>query len=139
LGVSDAAATVLLLLRYLVVVLLLLVAVGFIFWAAPAVDLPFKLISPGAVTFVAIWLPFTYLFGLYVTNFGSYNATYGTLGGVVVLLIWIYFSSFIFLIAAEVNAILANRETPEAAEKAEAKDRARGEPGAHGQPKLQAS
>jgi membrane protein len=139
LGLSSIASIGLDIARYAAVVFLLLVAVGFVFWAAPAVDLPFRLISPGAITFVAIWLPFTYLFGLYVTNFGSYNATYGTLGGVVVLLIWIYFSSFIFLIAAEVNAILAHRTSEEEARKTEAKDRARGEPGAHGQPKLQAS
>ena len=74
---------------------------------------------PGAVFFVILWLLFTSLFGLYVANFGSYNATYGTLGGVVVLLVWIYFSSFIFLIAAQVNAILAKRETPEAAAETE--------------------
>lgn len=139
LGLNSAAATAVILLRYVVIALLLLVAVGFVYWAAPAIDLPFRLISPGAVTFVLVWLPFTYLFGLYVTNFGSYNATYGTLGGVVVLLVWIYFSSFIFLVAAEVNAILAQRETPEAAAKTSAKYIARGEPGRHGEPKLQAS
>jgi len=135
-GLSAAAATAVILLRYVVVAVLLLIAVGFVYWAAPAIDLPFRLISPGAVTFVFVWLPFTYLFGLYVTNFGSYNATYGTLGGVVVLLVWIYFSSFIFLVAAEVNAILANRETPEAAAKTVAKDIAKGEPNRHGEPKL---
>jgi membrane protein len=139
LGLSRAAGPALILLRYVLIAILLLLAVAFIFWAAPAVDLPFQWISPGAVTFVVVWLPFTYLFGLYVANFGSYNATYGTLGGVVVLLVWIYFSSFIFLIGAEVNAILAHRETEEAAEKTEAKDAVRGERGRDGQPRLQAS
>jgi membrane protein len=139
LGLSSAAALGLTLLRYVVIALLLLLAIAFVFWAAPAIDLPFQLVSPGAVTFVVVWLPFTYLFGLYVTNFGSYNATYGTLGGVVVLLVWIYFSSFIFLIAAEVNAIVAHRETEEAAEETEARDAAQGQPGRHGQPRLQAS
>jgi membrane protein len=61
-----------------------------------------------------LWLLFTSLFGFYVSNFGSYNATDGALGGVVVLLVWIYFSSFIFLIGGEINAILAKRESPEA-------------------------
>jgi membrane protein len=138
LGLSSIAQLGLTIARYAVIAVLLLLAVAFVFWAAPAIDLPFRLISPGAVTFVLVWLPFTYLFGLYVTNFGSYNATYGTLGGVVVLLVWIYFSSFIFLIAAEVNAIVAHRETEEAAEQTEAKVAA--EKGhRRGQPRLQAS
>lgn len=108
-GFQGAAATAVVLARFILVILLLLLAVAFVFWAAPAVDLPFRWISPGAVTFVVLWLPFTYLFGLYVSNFGSYNATYGALGGVVVLLVWIYLSSFIFLFSAEVNAVLAQR------------------------------
>lgn len=120
LGLTGVSAILAVLVRYLAIVLLLLLAVGFIYWAAPNTSLPFRLISPGAMVFVVTWLPFTYLFGLYVTNFGSYNATYGALGGVVVLLIWIYTSSFIFLLGAEVNAVLAQREA-EAAEAAEAR------------------
>jgi len=112
-GLEGFAATAVLVARYVVIVVLLLLALAFIFWAAPAIRLPFKWITPGAVFFVVTWLPFTYLFGLYVANFGSYNATYGALGGIVVLLVWIYLSSFIFLISAEINAILANRETAE--------------------------
>jgi membrane protein len=120
LGLSSFAATLVLVLRFVLVASLILLAVGFVLWAAPAIDLPFRLITPGAVFFMLLWLLFTSLFGLYVSNFGSYNATYGALGGVVVLLVWIYFSSFIFLIAGQINAILAHRESPEAIAKAEA-------------------
>ena len=119
LGLSGASALIVLVLRFVLVALLILLAASFIYWAAPAIDLPFKFISPGAISFVIFWLIFTSLFGLYVSNFGSYNATYGTLGGVVVLLVWIYFSSFIFLLGAQINAILANRESPEAAAETE--------------------
>jgi membrane protein len=113
-GLSGIGATLVLLLRYVFIAAMVTTAVAFVYWAAPAVELPFKWITPGSVVFVVMWLLFTYVFGLYVTNFGSYNATYGALGGVVILLIWIYFSSFIFLIGAEINAVLAHRESPEA-------------------------
>ncbi len=106
-GFSGSDATLITLARWPVIVLMLLLAVAVLFWAAPNVTLPFRWLSPGALVFVALWLPFTYFFGLYVANFGSYNATYGTLGGVVVLLVWLYLSSFILLFAAEINAVLA--------------------------------
>lgn len=56
---------------------------------------------------------FTLGFGFYVANFGNYDATYGTLGGVIVLMVWLYLSSFIMLVGAEVNAVLHARMQPE--------------------------
>jgi membrane protein len=52
-------------------------------------------------------------FGFYVSNFSAYNATYGTLGGVVVTLVWFYLSSFVVLLGAEVNAVLTREAAPE--------------------------
>ena len=64
---------------------LLMTAVALLYWAAPDTDLPLRWISPGAIMFVLVWVPATFLFGLYVSNFGAYSGTYGALGGVVVL------------------------------------------------------
>jgi membrane protein len=91
---------------------LLLLAVAVVLWATPNADLPFRWISPGAVAFVVVWLPATALFSFYVANFGSYNATYGALGGTVVLLIWLYLTSFVLLVAAEINDILIEEKAP---------------------------
>ncbi|MGE0134507.1 MAG: YihY/virulence factor BrkB family protein [Dehalococcoidia bacterium] len=98
---------------YAAALLLLLVSMAFLYWATPNATLPFRWVSPGAVLFAFGWLIATALFGLYVSNFGSYNATYGALGGVVILLVWFYLTAYILLAGAEVNAMLAQRQAAE--------------------------
>jgi membrane protein len=63
-----------------------------------------KWISPGTLLFAVGWVILTLGFGFYVSNFGNYNVTYGSLGGVVVLVTWMYLSSFILLFGAEFNS-----------------------------------
>jgi hypothetical protein len=84
--------------------------------------MPFRLVSPGAILFAFGWSIATYVFGFYVANFGSYNATYGALGAVVVLLIWLYLSSFLLVAGAELNSVLA-KHLEENARKAESRQR----------------
>jgi membrane protein len=98
--------------RWPIVIALLLFATAFIYWATPNAKLPFKWITPGALLFAVGWVGLSYLFGLYVASFGSYNVTYGALGGIVVLLIWFYLTGFILLLGAEVNAVLAQEFAP---------------------------
>jgi membrane protein len=82
------------------------VAFALIYYFAPDVEQRFKWISPGSVIAVALWLLFSLLFSLYVNNFASYNAAYGSLAGVVILMLYIYYSSFIMLIEAELNQVI---------------------------------
>lgn len=105
-GLSGAATTLFTFLRWPIAIIAILLAISFVYWATPNRDIPLKWITPGAVLVTAVWLIATHLFGLYVSNFGSYNSTYGALGGVVILLIWFYITSFIFLLGAQVNAVL---------------------------------
>jgi len=65
---------------------------------------PWRWISPGSITATVVWLLATAGFGYYVSNFGNYNATYGSLGAVIVFLTWLYLSAYILLMAAELNA-----------------------------------
>ncbi len=61
-------------------------------------------ITPGSVIAASIWFLLTIAFGIYVADLGSYNATYGSLGSVIVFLTWLYLSSYILLLGAELNA-----------------------------------
>ncbi|MBV9454229.1 MAG: YihY/virulence factor BrkB family protein [Rubrobacter sp.] len=74
-------------------------AFALIYYFAPDVEQRFKWISPGSVIAVALWL----VFSLYVKDFGSYNAVYDSLAGMVILMLYIYYSSFIMLIGAELH------------------------------------
>lgn len=76
------------------------------YYFAPDVEQRFKWISPGSVVAVVLWLVFSLLFSFYVNNFGSYNATYGSLAGIIILLLYIYYSSFIVLVGAELNQVI---------------------------------
>ena len=102
--------------RFVIAVALLALAIALLYWAAPNAKLPFKWLTPGSVLFVVCWIIGSLAFGWYVSNFGSYNATYGTLGGVVVLMIWFYLTALILLAGAELNALLAQKEEPAAVE-----------------------
>jgi membrane protein len=89
----------------------LLVVVSFMFsilyWASPNVKHPsFRWISPGGVLAVATWVIASGLFALYVSNFGSYNKTYGALAGVIIFLVWLWISNIAILLGAEFNAEL---------------------------------
>ena len=109
LGAGGAFELTVAVVRWPIVIVLVMLAVGLIYWLAPNIEVPFRLVSPGAVTFTVVWLITAIAFGVYVANFGSYNKTYGTLGGVVVLLTWLYLSNLMLLLGAEINATL---ETP---------------------------
>ncbi|MEA2388423.1 MAG: rane protein [Thermoleophilaceae bacterium] len=90
-------------------VLLLLVSLMFaiLYWASPNVKQPgFRWISPGGVLAVVVWIVASALFAFYVANFGSYNKTYGALGGIITFLVWLWISNIAVLLGAEFNAEL---------------------------------
>jgi len=115
-GAGGAFELTVALARWPIVIALVMLSVALIYWIAPNIDVPFRLFSPGAITFTVVWLLTAIGFGLYVANFGSYNKTYGTLGGVVVLLTWLYLSNVSLLLGAEINATLAEQKDPVALE-----------------------
>jgi membrane protein len=80
-----------------------------LYYALPDVEQRFKFITPGSVIGVVLWVLASWGFSKYVANFGSYDKTYGALGGVIVLLLWMWISSLVLLVGAEVNALIEHR------------------------------
>ena len=106
-------------------VLLLVVSFMFalLYWAAPNVRQPgFRCVSPGGILAVVGWLIASGAFAFYVGNFGSYNKTYGALGGVIVFLVWLWISNIVILLGAEFNAELERGRAIEAGMRPEDKE-----------------
>ncbi|HEX8444858.1 MAG TPA: YihY/virulence factor BrkB family protein [Allosphingosinicella sp.] len=70
-------------------------------------------LTPGSITATLLWIAATLGFGFYVTNFGSYNATYGSLGAVVVFLTWLYLTAYILLMGGELNSEIEKVADPQ--------------------------
>jgi membrane protein len=91
--------------RWVLAAALIMVALAVLYRVAPDRDSPkFRWVSAGAVTATLLWLLASAGFSLYVTLFGSYAKTYGALAGVVVLLLWLWITSYAVLLGAEINA-----------------------------------
>lgn len=90
--------------RWLLLVALIVAALAIVYRVAPDRVAPrFRWVSVGSVTATGLWLLGSVVFNLYVTNFDSYNKIYGALAGVVVLLLWLYLTSYVVLLGAEIN------------------------------------
>ena len=118
-GLSDTAVTIWDLAKIPLILLLVSFMIAFLYWSAPNVKQPgFKFISPGGVVALVIWIIASLLFAFYVATFASYNKTYGSLGGVVVFLVWVWITNLAILFGAEFNAELQRSQQREAGEPA---------------------
>jgi membrane protein len=81
-----------------------LLAIALIYHVAPASRPPWRWVTPGAVFALFAWLLMSLGLRTYVASFGNYNATYGSIGGVILLLLWLYLSSVVLLVGAEIDA-----------------------------------
>ena len=84
--------------------LLVSTAVGLVYYFAPDAEQDWVWITPGAIAGTLLWVIVSLAFKYYVANFADYNATYGAVGGVIVLLLWFYISGLAILVGAEMNA-----------------------------------
>ncbi|SCG49792.1 YihY/virulence factor BrkB family protein [Micromonospora coxensis] len=106
-GVGSTAVTVWNIAKWPVLLLLVSLMFAILYWASPnARHGGFRWVSPGGILAVVIWLVISGLFALYVSNFGSYNKTYGALAGVIVFLVWLWLSNIAILLGAEFDAEL---------------------------------
>ena len=107
-GLGSVFATVWSILQWPVVACVVLFAFSLIYYFAPAAEQRFRWISPGSIIAFVFWLIFSLLFSLYASTFGgnSYNETYGSLAGVIVLMLYVYYSALIMLVGAEMNQVI---------------------------------
>ncbi|PKL96893.1 MAG: ribonuclease BN [Gammaproteobacteria bacterium HGW-Gammaproteobacteria-9] len=92
--------------RWPVVVLTLMLVVALLYYVTPDVEQDFRFITPGSVLAVLVWILASIAFGIYVQNFADYNATYGSIGAIIVLLLYLYISAAVLLFGAELNAVI---------------------------------
>lgn len=105
LGMGDQFLIIWTWIRFLLPpVVLFLVFVG-LYYLAPNLKVKYITVLPGAIFATIGWLIVSLGFSFYVNNFGNYSATYGSIGGVIVLMIWLYLSAMIILVGGEINAL----------------------------------
>src|SRR3954452_17478737 len=106
-GVGSTFVTVWNSAKWPVLLLVVSFMISLLYWAGPNVKHPrFPWVTPGGILAVLLWIVASALFAFYVANFSSYNKTYGSLGGVIVFLIWLWITNLIILLGAEFNAEL---------------------------------
>ena len=104
-GLGDAAVTTWNIAKWPVILLVVIFMVGLLYWATPNVQQPkFRWLTPGAAVAIVVAILASVAFGFYVSNFGSYNKTYGSLAGVIVFLLWLWILNNVLLLGAELDS-----------------------------------
>ncbi|HEY0318770.1 MAG TPA: YihY/virulence factor BrkB family protein [Solirubrobacterales bacterium] len=104
-GFSHTAVTIWNIAKWPVMAAIFVFLVNVLYYASPNVKLrTFRWVTPGSLVAIVIWIIASALFALYVANFGSYDKTYGTLAGLVVLLVWLWITNMAILFGHQLNA-----------------------------------
>jgi membrane protein len=107
LGIGDTAVTIWSIAKWPVLLGVVTLMLDVLYYAAPNVKQPgFRWVTPGGVLALVLWVVGSVGFAFYVANFGSYDKTYGTLGGVITFLVWVWLTNVAVLLGAELNAEL---------------------------------
>lgn len=105
---GDSAATLFVWLRFPVLGLVMIIALGVLYHVGPDRQAKYRPLTLGALIAMVLWISLSGLFSVYTSTVGSYNETYGSIGGIVVLLLWLFITAFVVLLGAEIHA---QRET----------------------------
>jgi|WetSurMetagenome_2_1015567.scaffolds.fasta_scaffold74666_2 membrane protein len=94
--------------KWLIIVIMLFFAISFMYYLAPARKTRFRFISAGSTFATLLFILATVGFNFYVNNFASYNALYGSIGTLIVIMMWLYFNALVLIIGFELNASIAH-------------------------------
>ncbi|WP_079509330.1 YihY/virulence factor BrkB family protein [Mesobacillus jeotgali] len=100
-------------LRWVIGIVVMVAVLTGLYRIAPNKHYPFKHVLPGAVFATIVWQLISLGFSFYVSNFGNYSATYGSLGGVIVLMLWLFLTGLALVLGGEINAIYHRDKTGE--------------------------
>lgn len=117
-GTGDVLLGFFAVFRWVMIVLALLLGFALIYYLGPDVEQSFKFITPGSVLGVVLLIAASLAFKFYATNFGDYNATYGSIGAVIILMLWLYITGLVLLLGSEINALIEHY-APDGKEKGE--------------------
>ncbi|MFJ7936618.1 YihY/virulence factor BrkB family protein [Sporosarcina sp. NPDC096371] len=81
-----------------------------VYWVVPNLKLRWKSVIPGALFATVGWILTSFIFSFYVGNFGNFSNTYGSIGAIIVLMLWLYFSGIILILGGLLNAVMTERE-----------------------------
>ncbi len=123
-GLGDTFTIAWKILQWPIALAFVLLAFALIYYLAPDLhDQDWKWVTPGSVIGVVLWLLVSFAFKAYLSFFNSYSATYGSLGAVIILMLWFYFTGAAILVGGEVNSEVENamalQGQPDAKEKGE--------------------
>ena len=123
LGLGDVFKTVWNVASVLIVIACVLFGLAMVYYLAPDTKQHWWWVTPGSAVALVLWLGLSSGLRLYVSHFGNYSATYGSIGGVILLILWLYLSGVVLLLGAEINAEIEHA----AAERGAVTAKARGE------------
>ncbi|HEX8748697.1 MAG TPA: YihY/virulence factor BrkB family protein, partial [Pyrinomonadaceae bacterium] len=123
-GFGDLFTVLWKILQWPIVLLFILLSFSLIYFFAPDLkDQDWKWVTPGSLVGVGLWILVSFLFRLYLSFFDSYSATYGSLGAVIILMLWFYLTGLAILIGGEINSEIENaaaeKGAPDAKERGE--------------------
>ena len=105
-GLSSIFEVVWNVVQWPVLIFFVVFAFALVYYYAPDVEQRFRWISPGSIVAVLLWLIFSLLFSIYVEMSDSFNVTYGAFAGIIILMLYIYYSAFIMLVSAQLNQVI---------------------------------
>jgi membrane protein len=103
-GLGRAFAWTWNILQWPVIIALMLLVVDVVYYICPDIEQKWRWVTPGSVFAVSMWVVVSLGFKAYVDNFGDYNKVYGSIAGVIVLMLWLYWSGMVLLLGGEINA-----------------------------------
>jgi len=111
--IPEALDIVFNIVRWVVAIIVMAAVLAGLYRVAPNKHYPFKHVIPGAIFATVVWQLISLGFSFYVSNFGNYSATYGSIGGVIVLMLWLFLTGLALVLGGEINAIYHRDKTGE--------------------------